>query len=290
MPRRYSANSLGEAHPRHYGDCATRCQLRDTVPPTPVRLTHRTLERGLVAPSNPPLVTLQGRTMTSGRRERHTVAVSPVRPSPPLQCHAVQYCNHSNAVKHAGMGRRHAYHSTPYGSPSTAPSGLLGDTPVNRYASTLEAAPVQVQGTPRHCDRSKTRQDGRHLYGTVRHTSPCSQIVRHTCKSSSTWSIKGRRSPSPRGTQGQETAHGSLPVLPTILALASITPLGTWRPRLLSRSACSHPTTGTPVQSNIVPRAHLCWTYGPGRNQDKPSVLSCLALTIERWISELITS
>jgi hypothetical protein len=27
--------------------------------------------------------------------------------------------------------------------------------------------------------------------------------------------------------------------------------------------------------SNIVPRAHRCWTYGPGRNQDKPSVLSC---------------
>jgi hypothetical protein len=35
------------------------------------------------------------------------------------------------------------------------------------------------------------------------------------------------------------------------------------------------------VQSNIVPRAHLCWTYGPGRNQDKPSVVSCLAPTIE---------
>jgi hypothetical protein len=29
-----------------------RCQLRDTVPPTPVRLTRRTLEGGPVAPSN----------------------------------------------------------------------------------------------------------------------------------------------------------------------------------------------------------------------------------------------
>jgi hypothetical protein len=36
------------------------------------------------------------------------------------------------------------------------------------------------------------------------------------------------------------------PVFPTILALASIAPPGTWRPRLLSRHACSRPTTGTP--------------------------------------------
>jgi hypothetical protein len=42
--------------------------------------------------------------------------------------------------------------------------------------------------------------------------------------------------------------------------------------------------------SNTVPRAHHCWTYDPGRNQDKPSVLSCLAPVIERQISTLITS
>jgi hypothetical protein len=69
------------------------------------------------------------------------------------------------------MGRRHACHCTPYGSPLTAPSIPHGDAPVNHYASTLEAAPVQEQGTPRRRDRSKIRQDGRHLHGTVRHTS-----------------------------------------------------------------------------------------------------------------------
>jgi hypothetical protein len=47
-----------------------RCQLRDTVPPTLVRLTRRALEGGPVAPSNPPLITMQGQTVTSGRRER----------------------------------------------------------------------------------------------------------------------------------------------------------------------------------------------------------------------------
>jgi hypothetical protein len=48
-----------------------RCQLRDTVSPTPVRLMRRALEGGPATPSNPSLMTLQGQTMTSGRRERH---------------------------------------------------------------------------------------------------------------------------------------------------------------------------------------------------------------------------
>jgi hypothetical protein len=47
------------------------CQLRDTVPPTLVRLMRRALEGGPATPSSPPLVTLQGQTVTSGRRERH---------------------------------------------------------------------------------------------------------------------------------------------------------------------------------------------------------------------------
>jgi hypothetical protein len=72
-PRRCSANFLGGTHPRHYWGTMRhgQCQLRDTVPPTPVRLTHRALEGGPAAPSNPSLMTLQGQTMTSGRRERH---------------------------------------------------------------------------------------------------------------------------------------------------------------------------------------------------------------------------
>jgi hypothetical protein len=48
-----------------------RCQLRDTGPSTLVRLTRRALEGGPAAPSSPFLVTPQGQTVTSGRRERH---------------------------------------------------------------------------------------------------------------------------------------------------------------------------------------------------------------------------
>jgi hypothetical protein len=214
-----------------------------------------------------------------------------VRPSPPLLRHAAHCYNCSDAIEHAGTGRRHACYCTSYGSLSTAPSSPPEDAPVNHHASTLEVAPVQAQDKPRHRDWSKIRQDGRQLRGTIRHAATRSEIVRHACKSPSPWPIKGRRSPPPQGASGQRVAVILMfLVFPTILTLASITSLGTWRPRLLSSLACSRPSTGTPVRSNTVPRAHPCWTYGPYRNQDKLSVLSCLALTIERQISALITS
>jgi hypothetical protein len=94
-----------------------------------------------------------------------------VRLSPPLQRHAVHFYNYSDAIGHKGTGRRHAYHCTLYGSPSTAPSSPHGDVPVNHYASTLKIAPVQAQDTPQRRNWSKIRQDGRQLLGTVHHTS-----------------------------------------------------------------------------------------------------------------------
>jgi hypothetical protein len=44
--------------------------------PTPVRLTHRALEGGPAAPSNAFFVTIQGRAVTSGRRERSSPSLS----------------------------------------------------------------------------------------------------------------------------------------------------------------------------------------------------------------------
>jgi hypothetical protein len=67
-PRRCSANSS----PLLWGTMRHgQCQLRGTVPPTPVWLTRHAFEGGLATPSNPSLMTLQGQTMTSGRRGRH---------------------------------------------------------------------------------------------------------------------------------------------------------------------------------------------------------------------------
>jgi hypothetical protein len=183
-----------------------------------------------------------------------------VRPSPPLLRHAAHCYNCSDAIEHTEMGHCHACYCTSYGSLSTTPSSLPEDAPVNRHASTLEVAPVQAQDTPRRCDRSKICQDGHQLHGTVRHAATRREIVRHACKSPSPCPIKGRRSPPPRhrGIGQWVAVNLTLSVFPTILALASITSLGTWRPRLLSHLACSHPSTGTPVRSNTVPRAHPC--------------------------------
>jgi hypothetical protein len=155
-----------------------------------------------------------------------------VRPSPPLLRHSEHCYNYSDAVEYTGTGRRHACYSTSYGSTSTAPSSPPGGAPVNHHASTLEAAPIQAQDAPQRRDRSKIRQDGRQLRGTVRHTTTRSEIVRHACKSPSSCPIKKRRFPSPRGDGTRDIGRRiaiayTLSAFPTILALASITTLGT---------------------------------------------------------------
>jgi hypothetical protein len=131
-------------------------------------------------------------------------------PSPPLLRHSEHCYNYSDAIEHAGAGRRHTCYCTSYISSSTAPSSPPGDAPVNHHASTLEVAPVQAQGTPRRRDWSKIRQDNRQLHGTVRHTTTRSEIVRHACKLPSPWPIKGRRPPPPpqgHGTTDSDRLH-----------------------------------------------------------------------------------
>jgi hypothetical protein len=184
-----------------------RCQLRDTVPPTLVRLAHRALKRGPAAHSNPLLMTPQGQTVTSARRERHPCCCNPVRLSPPLLRHAVHCYNYYDVVERTGTGRRHACYYTSHGSSSTAPSSPPEDALVNHHASTLEVAPIQAQDAPRRRDWSKIRQDGRQLHGTVRHTTTRSEIVQYACKSPSPWPIKGRRSPSPQGHGTTDRDH-----------------------------------------------------------------------------------
>jgi hypothetical protein len=150
-----------------------------------------------------------------------------VRPSPPLLRHAAHCYNHSNTIEHAGTGRRHTCHCSSYGPLSMAPSSPLEATPVNHYASTLEATPVRAQDAPRRRDWNQIRQDGHQLYGTVRHTATHIEIVQRACKLLPPWPIKGGAAPSCRGQSRDVGQHHSLALrLPTILALASIKPLG----------------------------------------------------------------
>jgi hypothetical protein len=81
------------------------------------------------------------------RRDAIPATVGPVRLPPCLQHHAGHCHNHSDAVGHAGTGRRHVCHCIPYGSPSTASSSPSEDAATNHYAPTLEAAAVRVQDT-----------------------------------------------------------------------------------------------------------------------------------------------
>jgi hypothetical protein len=144
--------------------------------------------------------------------------------------------------------------------PRTAPvngtleSAHYGGQSTNRYTATLEAAPVRAQDAPRCLNRSGIRQDGRQLHNTARHTSTRREAMRHACKLLSPWPIKGGAVPQPRGDTGQQIAIiDTLSTFPTILALASINTSGTWGPGLLSRLACSHPSTSTTVQAIQYP-------------------------------------
>jgi hypothetical protein len=208
--RRCSTNSLGEAIPAAVSTVRQgRCQLRDTVPPTPVRLTRRSLEGGRQHPrmsflclrrtmpwrqaggiDHPhrcqPCATILATAAPRRALWRHPDAVGTrgdkTSPQRPL-CHVWAPVNGSLESAH-------------YGGQST-----------NRYTATLEAAPVRAQDAPRHLNRSGIRQDSRQLHGTARHTSTRREIVRHACKLLPPWPIKGGAVPQPRGHRTTDIDH-----------------------------------------------------------------------------------
>jgi hypothetical protein len=155
------------------------------------------------------------------------------------------------------------------------PSFHSGRT-TNHYAATLETAPIRAQDAPRCLDRSRICQDGRQLHGTARHASTRRKIVRHACKLLPPWPIKGGAAPQPHGKRRDDGQRSPLrsPPSPRYWHLPQSIPLGLGG-RASSPSTLVAPSTSTTVQRNTVPRAHHYWTYGPGRNQDKLSVISC---------------
>jgi hypothetical protein len=175
-----------------------------------------------------------------------------VRPSPPLLHHARRCGDIPALLGRAETRHCHNGHCATYGLPA---NGTLELAPprrrsTNYYAATLEAAPVRAQDAPRCLSGSGIRQDSHQFHRTVRHTIARIKIVLCACKLHPPWPIKGGAGPQPQGTDtGRRTANAlTLSAFPTILALASIITSGTWRPRLLSRLACSHPSTSTTVQ------------------------------------------
>jgi hypothetical protein len=181
-------------HARRCGD--TPALLGRTTPPR--RPLHH-VRLSSTAPSNPFLVTTQDQTMTLGRRPHHSRRCQPRSAIPAIATPRAHCYNYSNTIEHAGTGRHHTCHCSLYGPLSMAPSSPLEATPVNHYASTLEAAPVRAQDAPRHRDWNQIRQDGHQLYCTVCHTATRIEIVQRTCKPLPPWPIKGGAAPSCRG-------------------------------------------------------------------------------------------
>jgi hypothetical protein len=140
--------------------------------------------------------------VTSGRRERPSPSLSALC-GHPRHCSATlgTATTSSTLLKRTGTGRRHAHHCTSYGLPSTPLSSRPadGDRAVNLCATTLEAAPVRAQDSPRRPNRSEVRQDGRQLRHTTRHAFTRTRIVWYACKLLSPWPIKGGAIPQPQG-------------------------------------------------------------------------------------------
>jgi hypothetical protein len=151
-------------------------------------------------------MTTQDCTMTSGRRERSSPSLSAL-------CDHPRHCSATSGtattsptlLERTGTGRHHNRHCTSYGPPSTAPSSRPADggRTANLYTTTLEAAPVRAQDSPRCPNRSEIRQDSRQLRGTARHASTRRRTVWHTCKLLPPWPIKGGAVPQPQGTGRQ---------------------------------------------------------------------------------------
>jgi hypothetical protein len=106
--------------------------------------------------------------MTLGRRDAIPATVGPVRAHLCSRHHAGRCYNHSGAVRHAGTGRRHAFHCIPYGSTSATPSSLLGDATAN-YCALPSKLPLFGYKI-RHDDQIVARTAKAAAYSTTLHT------------------------------------------------------------------------------------------------------------------------
>jgi hypothetical protein len=173
MPRHCSADSPPLCDAVRHGQQPPR----NTVPPTPIRPAHRTLEKGRQNPQRDDAQLLYART---GRRRDvrpvgvvTSVAIGPVRPSPSPRRRPGHCITIPDTVEHAATGHRHASHCASYGLPQMAPSSQPagGGLTSALYTTTLEAVPVRAQDAPRCPARSGIRQDNRLLHDTAIHAS-----------------------------------------------------------------------------------------------------------------------
>jgi hypothetical protein len=155
-------------------------------------------------------------------------------------------------------------------------------TTLRRTSTPLPSKPLLGGHRARHDAPPKARFARTAVHSVVLCAIPqhVARTVWHTCKLRPR-PIKGGAFPWPQGEDGEHSPACFLPS-PRYWHLPESKPLGPGGPASSPASLVAPPSASTTVQRNIVPRAHHYWTYGPGRNQDKSSVTSCLAPAIER--------
>jgi hypothetical protein len=177
MPRHCSANSRSAGIPATVRRCAAWSAT------TPVALYHPLPYGRRTTPSKKDGGTLEGAQLLLARTGwRHdvspvgavtSVAIRPVRPSPPPQCHPGHCITIPDAVKACGDG------TPPHQPPclvrphvndtlESSRGRLSNEQPLHHP---LEATPGRAQDTPWRPARSGICQDDRLLHGTVRHAS-----------------------------------------------------------------------------------------------------------------------
>jgi hypothetical protein len=175
-----------------------------------------------------------------------------VRPSPPLPRHTGRCGDTPTLLGYAGTRHRHNGHCATYGLPvnDTLELAHHGGRSTNYCAAALEVAPVRAQDAPRRLNGSGIRQDSRQLRSTIRHTATRIEIVQRACKLLPPWPIKGGTAPQPQDKRHGTTddSHSHALRLPHDIGTRLNQTSGTWRPRLLSCLACSHPSTSTTVR------------------------------------------
>jgi hypothetical protein len=183
------------------------------VPPTLVRLTRRTLERGRRSPRRG-----DGRLLHACLGLRRdvgpagpvtSVAIGPVRPSPPSQHHPGHCITIPYVVGYGATRRRHASCCAPYGLPSAAPSSRRTDGDSTEDFNTLPSKPLL--GGHRACHDAPP--EARFAVTVVHSVVLCAipphvaRTVRHTCKLPPPWPIKGGAVPWLQEDDGEHSPH-----------------------------------------------------------------------------------
>jgi hypothetical protein len=122
-----------------------------------------------------------------------SVAIGPMRPSPPSRRHPGHCSTIPDAVGARATRRRHACCCTPYGPPSAAPRVSARATTERKTPTPPPSKPLLGRHRARHDAPPEARFARTAVYSTVLCSIPShvARTVRHACKLPAPWTIKG---------------------------------------------------------------------------------------------------